>query len=201
MAPRRHPSIIWPALLAAVTLLAARAAAADEPAAPDRLTAEFTMVRRLAVLSDSISSSGRIALGGPGRMRFEMTAPSRSILVIAGGKGWIRYPDLDVTKSFDLAADPVMRVLSEHLLVLTAGDFAKASAFYEVTDGAGPGEKRLVPRQKEIRALFSAIRVAVGEGGVVAWVELVAAGGDTTRLTFANVKIDPPIDASLFEKP
>jgi outer membrane lipoprotein carrier protein len=195
------PSIIWPALLVACALLASRAPAAQTSAAPDRLTAEFTMVRTLSVLSDSISSSGRLVLGGPGRMRFEMTAPSRSILVIDGGKGWIRYPDLDVTKSFDLGADPVMRVLSEHLLVLTSGDFAKAGAYYAVTDGAKPGEKRLVPKQPEIRALFSEIRVAMGPNGVVSWVELVSAGGDTTRLAFKNVKINPPIDASLFEKP
>ena len=159
------------------------------------------MVRALVVLSDTISSSGRLVLGGPGRMRFEMTAPSRSILVIDGGKGWIRYPDLNVTKSFDLGADPVMRVLSEHLLVVTSGDFGKAGSYYDVTDGAKPGEKRLVPKQAEIRALFSEIRVAMGSNGVVSWVELVSAGGDTTRLVFKNVKINPPIDASLFEKP
>ena len=159
------------------------------------------MVRALVVLSDTISSSGRLVLGGPGRMRFEMTAPSRSILVIDGGKGWIRYPDLNVTKSFDLGADPVMRVLSEHLLVVTSGDFGKAGSYYDVTDGAKPGEKRLVPKQAEIRALFSEIRVAIGADGAVSWVELVSAGGDTTRLVFKNVKTDPPIDPSVFEKP
>jgi outer membrane lipoprotein carrier protein len=187
------------ALLAA---LAAAVPASAQPAkAPDRLTADFTMERRLVVLKDAISSSGRLVLGGPGRMRFEMTAPSRSVLVIDGGKGWIRYPDLGVTKSFELGADPVMRVLSEHLLVLTSGDFAGAAAYYTVADGAAPGERRLVPKQPEIRALFAEIRVALAANGVVSWVELVAAGGDTTRLVFKNVKIDPPIDAALFEKP
>jgi outer membrane lipoprotein carrier protein len=198
---RRNPSFLCVALLCACALLAVWTAAAQPPAAPDRLTADFTMERKLVVLSDTISSSGRLVLGGPGRMRFEMTAPSRSILVIDGGKGWIRYPDLNVTKSFDLGADPVMRVLSEHLLVLTSGDFRKAGAYYDVSDGAKPGEKRLVPKQAEIRALFSEIRVAIGTNGVVSWVELVSAGGDTTRLAFKNVKINPPIDASLFEKP
>jgi outer membrane lipoprotein carrier protein len=201
MATKPAPSIIWPALLAACVLLASATAGAQPAAAPDRLTAEFAMVRTLSVLSDSISSSGKLVLGGPGRMRFEMIAPSRSILVIDGGKGWIRYPDLNVTKSFDLGADPVMRVLSEHLLVLTSGDFGKAAAYYAVTDGTKPGEKRLVPKQAEIKALFSEIRVAMGANGVVSWVELVSAGGDTTRLVFTNVKINPPIDASLFEKP
>jgi outer membrane lipoprotein carrier protein len=196
-----HPPVLLAALLAACALAAVRPAISQPPKAPDRLTADFTMARKLVVLSDTISSSGKLVLGGPGRMRFEMTAPSRSILVIDGGKGWIRYPDLNVTKSFDLGADPVMRVLSEHLLVLTSGDFEKAAEFYDVTDGAKPGEKRLVPKQAEIRSLFSEIRVAIAPSGVVSWVELASAGGDTTRLNFGNVKINPPIDASLFEKP
>lgn len=201
MTARRHTDVLLAALIAALVLTVARAPAAQPPAAPDRLSADFTMERKLVVLSDTISSSGRLVLGGPGRMRFEMTAPSRSILVIDGAKGWIRYPDMGVTKSFDLGADPVMRVLSEHLLVLTSGDFAKAAAYYAVAGGASPSEKRLVPRQAEIKALFSEIRVAIGTNGVVSWVELVSAGGDTTRLVFKNVKINPPVDASLFDKP
>jgi outer membrane lipoprotein-sorting protein len=194
-----------PLLLASLVLLFVASAAAPAAAAPvkppERLTADFTMTRTLKILSDAITSRGKLVLGGPGRLRFEVTAPSRSILVIDAGKGWIRYPDLNVSRSFELGADPVMRVLSEHLLVLTSGDLEKAGAFYTVTDAAEAGVKRLVPRQPEIASLFSEMRVALGAGGVVSWVELVSANGDVTRIAFANVRVDPVLDASLFEKP
>ena len=181
--------------------LAALAVAAGPTKAPERLTADFTMTRTLKVLSDSITSRGKLALGGAGRLRFEVIEPSRSILVIAGGKGWLSYPDLKVTRGFDLGADPVMRVMSEHLLVLTAGDFGKAEAFYTVTDAPEAGVKRLLPKQPEIAKLFSEMRVSLGAGGVVAWVELVSAGGDVTRIEFSNVRLDPPLDDAMFEKP
>jgi outer membrane lipoprotein carrier protein len=185
------------ALLCAIYVATVAAASASAP--PERLTADFTMTRTLKVLSDSITSQGKIVLGGLGRLRFEVTAPSRSILVITAGKGWVSYPDMGITRSFDLGADPMMRVLSEHLLVLTSGDFEKAGAFYTVTDAAEAGVKRLVPKQPEIAKLFSELRVAMGVEGVVSWVELVSAGGDVTRIAFANVRVNPPIDPSLFE--
>jgi outer membrane lipoprotein-sorting protein len=192
-------SLLFVAALALAASLAGPASA--DPSRGAGLTADFTMTRTLKVLADSISSSGRIALGGPGRLRFEVTAPSRSILVIDSGKGWIRYPDLNITKSFDLGSDPVMRVLSEHLLVLTQGDFEKAGAYYTVTDAAQKGVKRLVPKQPEVAKLFSEMRVALGADRTVSWVELVSANGDVTRIAFSNVRTSASVDPALFAMP
>ena len=95
----------------------------DDHATPRQLTANFEMTRTIKALSDSIRSAGRLYLGGVGLLRFEMTAPSRSVLVVNGDQGWIHYPDMNVTREFELSADPVMRVLAQHMLALTSGDF------------------------------------------------------------------------------
>jgi outer membrane lipoprotein-sorting protein len=147
-----------------------------------------------------VRSSGRLSLGGPGLLRWEMTSPSRSVLVVSGGRGWIHYPDLKVTRSFDLAVDPVMRVISEHMLALTAGDFDAIGVLYRVSDLDG-GIKRLEPREETVRKVFAEIRVAFAAPGIVGWVELVAPGGDRTRLTFTDVEVDPVLDPALFREP
>ena len=116
------------------------------------------------------------------------------------GKAWIHYPDLKVTKGFDLATDPVMKVISEHLLVLTSGAFDEVGELYFVTDVEG-GVKRLVPEQEAVKAVFAEIRVMLSSSGVISWVELVSEGGDLTRIVFKNVKIDPSLDPKLFERP
>ncbi|MBW2278826.1 MAG: outer membrane lipoprotein carrier protein LolA, partial [Deltaproteobacteria bacterium] len=110
------------------------AAAIQAGGSPERIEADFEMERTLEALSDKISSSGKLYLGGPGLLRFEMTEPSRSVLVVNKGRAWVHYPDLDVTKGFDLATDPVMKVMSEHLLVLTAGAFDEIAELYDVSD-------------------------------------------------------------------
>jgi outer membrane lipoprotein-sorting protein len=187
-------------LLPALVLWLAGAALAQASGASKRLAADFQMERTLTALADKIASSGKLYLGGPGLLRWEMTAPSRSLLVVNQGQAWIHYPDLDITKGFDLAADPVMRVMSEHLLVLTSGEFDRVGELYVVSDIEG-GAKRLLPREAAVKNVFQELRVKIGAAGVIAWVELVSAGGDLTRIEFNNVKVDPDLDPALFQRP
>ena len=63
-------------------------AASSVPAEPSRrLAADFVMERTIEALSDTVRSSGRLFLGGPGLLRWETAEPSRSILVVNGGRG------------------------------------------------------------------------------------------------------------------
>jgi len=190
------------AVLVALITVAAAGSRSDGKgaAAPSRLVADFQMTRTIAALSDSIRSAGKLHLGGVGLLRFEMTSPSRSVLVVNGDRGWIHYPAMGVTRQFDLAADPVMRVLSEHMLALTSGDFERVGELYQVTD-LEAGVKRLVPREAGIKKVFAELRVKLARPGVIAWVELRSIGGDRTRIEFTNVRTDPKIDPALFQSP
>ncbi len=193
----------FPRLLTVAVVLAVIApgiVSGGEPNPPSRLSADFVMTRTLVVLSDTITSSGKLTLGGPGLLRWEMTSPSRSVLVVNKGTAWIHYPDMGVTKGFDLSKDPVMKVLSEHLLVLTAGQFDRMEKFYDVSDLPN-GVKRLVPFEPAVKNVFSEIRVKMGAAGVVSWVEMVSGSGDLTRIAFENVKLNPTPAPNLFEKP
>lgn len=173
---------------------------AADPVAPKRLVADFTMTRTLAVLDDAITSTGELALGGPGLLRWEMKSPSRSVIIVNGGQAWLHYPDLKVTKGFDIGSNPVMKVMSEHLLALTAGDFDKLGELYEIGE-AGGGAKKLVPRQAAVRKVFAELRVKIGDRGIISWVEMISKTGDVTRIEFGKVVLDPDLVPSLFEKP
>jgi outer membrane lipoprotein-sorting protein len=195
---REHGKAIatgWVIALALALLVPASGAAP-----PRRLAADFTMERTIRALSGTVRSSGRLYLGGPGLLRWETFEPARSVLVVNGGRGWIHYPGVSVTKSFDLATDPVMKVLSEHMLALTAGDLEAAARLYRVVELDG-GLRRLQPLDPAVARVFSEIRVSFSAPGVVGRVELVSPGGDSTVLTFRNVEVDPPLDAALFGAP
>ncbi|MCP4676923.1 MAG: outer membrane lipoprotein carrier protein LolA [Deltaproteobacteria bacterium] len=165
----------------------------------DKLTADFTMTRTLSVLSDSITSSGKLTLGGPGLLRWETTSPGKSVLIVNKNKAWIHYPDLGVTKNFDIGSDPVMKVLSEHLLVLTSGDLVRVAQLYKVVEQGKV--RQLIPNEAAVRKVFREMRVELNGEGVATRVELVSTTGDTTTITFENIRLSPPLSRGLFSAP
>lgn len=185
---------------AAYLAISSTAALAEEPVRPTRLTADFTMKRTLKVLTDTLSSSGKLTLGGPGLLRWETFKPAKSLLVINRDKAWIHYPDMGFTKDFSLSDDPVMSVLCDHLLALTVQDFGAVGRLYDVVDEGG-GVKKLSPKDGRIRDVFKHLKVKIDEKGVVSWVEITSVSGDVTRIEFENVRLNPDLEPASFEKP
>ncbi len=173
---------------------------AGEVKPPARFQADFHMTRTLKQLKDAVRSEGRLYMGGGGLLRWETTSPARSVLIVNRGKGWLHYPELEVTKGFDVSTDPVMKVLSEHLLALTGGDFESVSSMYDIRS-VDAETRELVPKGGEIKKLFSLLRVTTGGKGMVSRVELISQRGDTTSITFFNVVENPKWPAEMFERP
>ena len=189
-------AVIWVA-----TASGAHPAGAAAPrAAISTLKADFVMTRRVSVLKQDLTSRGHLALGGEGRLRFETEHPSRSVLVINGGKGWLHYPELGVTKTFDATSDPVMKLMSEQLAALTKGDFDALKKVYDIEDTT-PGIKTLVPIDPNIKKLFKALEVSLQAEGVVTEVALISQNGDTTRIQFRNAVFNAPLPPALFDAP
>jgi outer membrane lipoprotein-sorting protein len=198
---RSAKKAVWKQVaLAALTTAVTWVGWADEPKPPSRLIADFTIERTLAALSDKITSTGRLYMGGPGLLKWETISPSKSTLVINGQEAWVSYPDLGVTKSFEVQSDPVMRVLTEHLLALTSGNLNRIVSLYDVTDLKG-GAKKLVPKESSVKMIFSEIRVTFGANGAVSRVEMVSQSGDITAISFQNVRLNQPFPADAFQKP
>ncbi|MCU0663065.1 MAG: outer membrane lipoprotein carrier protein LolA [Myxococcota bacterium] len=170
------------------------------PPGASRLSAHFVMERKMAALSSSVRSEGKVLLGGPGMVRFETLSPSKSILVVNKGKAWLSYPDLKVTRSFELASDPVMQVLTEHILALSAFDFGKLGALYEITD-LGGGKKRLLPKQEAVRRVFGELKVALDSRGLATSVEMLSVSGDSTTIRFEKIDTQSNIAPAAFEAP
>lgn len=166
----------------------------------DELSADFVMTRTISALNDSIKSTGRIYLGGPGLLRWEMLKPARSVLVVNGETAWLHYPDMGVTKGFSLSSDPVMSVLSKHLLALTKGNFKNLAQYYDVSD-AVKETRTLTPKQDTVKKIFKALKVKANSNGIVSFVEMISQSGDVTKIEFSNVNSKAALSPSLFKKP
>ncbi len=170
------------------------------PTKPSTLQANFVMTRTIDALKSDLKSEGRVILGGEGLLRWETIFPSKAILVVNNKKGWIHYPDLNVSKSFDVSHDPVMRILSEHLPALTAGRFDEINSAYEISSPE-KNTKHLVPKSQEIKKLFKEIRVKIDNNGNITNVVLVSANNDTTDICFNKIVRGADIGSSLFSEP
>lgn len=172
----------------------------SSPPPPAALIADFVMTRTISQLKTDLTSEGRLVLGGKGLLRWETLTPAKSTLIINQGQGWIQYPDLNLTKGFDLATDPAMRVMSEHLSLLTSGRFNDAGDLYEVS----PEKDRrriLLPKSAEIKKFFKEMQVALDETGAVREVVLISTNGDKTTIVFRNIKANPKLTDDLFSAP
>lgn len=167
---------------------------------PSTLMADFIMSRSISALKIDLKSEGRLMLGGKGLLRWETLSPAKSTLIIHADQGWIQYPDLDIIKGFDLSTDPAMRIMSEHLSMLTSGRFDDAGALYEVSPEKD-GRRVLVPKSAEIKKLFKEMQVTMDTSGAVSAVTLVSANGDITTIVFQNILPNPKLSNELFAAP
>lgn len=190
------------AMLCGVLVLTSGFALAQtpKPKAVTNMQADFLMERTLSALSDTLKSSGRLVLGGPGRLRWETLSPSKSLLVVNGDKAWIHYPDLGVTKGFDVSTDPLMEILSKNLLALTSGDVEKMKTLYNV-EKSSEGEHVLVPKDEKVAKVFKEIRLLLGDAGLAEKVVLVSPSGDKTTITFQKIDTSKKLPDGLFDKP
>jgi outer membrane lipoprotein-sorting protein len=172
----------------------------SSPSPLNALSADFVMTRTISAMKSELESKGRLMLGGKGLLRWETLSPSKSTLVIRRDIAWISYPDLNVTKQFDIAADPVMRIMSEHLLLLTSGRFDDLGTLYDVFVEKD-GRRRLLPKSAEIKKIFREMRVTADAVGAVKEVVLVSANGDTTKISFYNIVLNPSFSEDLFLAP
>ncbi len=196
MAKMKKMAGVW---VAAVVISAAMGSSAGKGSGA-KLQADFVMVRTMTALKDSVTSSGSLMLGGPGLLRWETKEPAKSILVVNGPQGWIHYPELRVTKGFNVGTDPVMALLAEHLLAFGVGDFSSLRQWYDVESG-GEDTTILLPKSDHIKRLFARMRITKTREGVVSQVVLVSANGDTTTLRFSKVKRNPSFASGTFDAP
>ncbi len=138
-------------------------------------------------------SSGTFAIKRPGRFRWDYTEPYEQLIVADGERMWIYESDLEqaTAQSMDetLATSPAM-------LLTGSGDLEDS---FHIEDEGRQGRLywvRLVPRVQDSE--FEAVRIGIGEQ-TVELMELRDNIGQTTRIEFHNIELNPEIEDSYFQ--
>ncbi len=167
------------------------AAISKTAAAIRTLTCSFTQVKTLSLLNDKMTSQGRMRYDASGRLRWEYTSPYAYVITLDGRQLHIEgdgeRKTVDIGQSGPLQG--VVQVMTDCMTGknLTSGkDFA--SEWFKDGD---VWVAELVPRRKELKQLFSTIRLRFdSKRRTVSKVELKEKGGDMTVITLRDVRIE-----------
>lgn len=157
------------------------------------LTAEFEQRVQNSKFKATEVSRGTLSIQRPGRFRWDYRTPYVQQIVGDGTKIWIYDADLEqvTVRKMGLA-------LGNTPAVLLSDDQPLDKTFVLKDAGERLGARwlELVPKDQE--ASFGVIRLGV-TAGVLTHMELVDNLGQSTALTFSQVKRNVPVDANLFK--
>ncbi|MEM8739434.1 MAG: outer membrane lipoprotein carrier protein LolA [Planctomycetota bacterium] len=155
--------------------------------------ADFTQEKSTPVLRDPLVSHGQVRVT-PGLSRWDTDRPYPSTMLIAPGELRLHYPDQNVLEIYPLgqrldalAASPVpdLAVLREHFTL----------ASLETRQDPDALTATLLPRSEEVAQALEQVVVEIDpQRGTLRRLRLTDLDGETTTLTFQNVRLNPPLD-------
>ncbi|MBA2320822.1 MAG: outer membrane lipoprotein carrier protein LolA [Deltaproteobacteria bacterium] len=168
-----------------------------------RLRAKFEQVQHRSILSTPLVSTGILAFARPGQVRWEVSAPVRSVFVLDGTRLATALPDLGHTESVDLGSNPEAARLVQGLMVWLGGDLAGVQRDYDVTWRAGPpAVVALTPRDAAVRSVLAGLELTIeGTPARIRHVKLLEPGGDRVEIALTAIEIDPVLPAGTFALP
>jgi outer membrane lipoprotein carrier protein len=152
------------------------------------LSAEFSQTERIASMDRTKSSSGRILIKKPNRLRWETEKPDRNLLVSDGKTFWFYTPPFEEGERGQVIVRDARQVQSKLADALLSGNFAKlrgmriegkpGGSVFVLKPGKGSAgdvkraEVTIEPEQKQIRKVV-----------------LEFAGGNRTEIALSNIRL------------
>jgi outer membrane lipoprotein-sorting protein len=162
------------------------------------IKSSFRQEKNLSMLSEKITSDGVFYFKKNNKVRMEYTRPYKYLLVINGDK--ILIQDQQKRKVYSAGDNKLFKVINNVIVDCVQGKALDSKDFqtriYESDKGYCLD---LVPQAKEMRKLFTTIRLFIGKDDFsIDQLEMHEAMGDTTLLTFVNKQLNTAISDEVF---
>jgi outer membrane lipoprotein-sorting protein len=171
-----------------------RAAAAKVNA----VQADFVQEKHLPILAKPLVSTGRLYYRCPDALRWEYTAPVKSVLMINDGEAR-RFVESEQGVVEDSSVRmQAMQVVMPEISGWLSGRFQDNPLF----DASLSGGNRilLVPRDKGMGRFIERIELVMANTpGVIQEVMIYESAKAFTRMVFSNIRVNPSLDDRLFK--
>ena len=163
----------------------------------ESLTCKFTQERRLSLFNQPVLFHGTLAIIRPDHLRWEFIDPVPSVLIFSGNMG-LRCTDNTPPVHFDLASDPIMRMVAEQLWTWLNGNYKKLEDTYTVSLRA-PSSLLITPKDHGFAAFIQSIAITFStESRQPELVEITEPGGDKTIIRFHGFIFNTQLPAATF---
>ncbi len=156
---------------------------------------DFLQEKHLKMFQRPVRFSGRLSIVRPDKLRWEFFSPAVSAIIFDGDTG-LRCNEAAPAVSFSLKDDPMMGMVAQQLWLWLGGDYAALGDLYDV---AMEGEDGIVVTPKS-GGMIRSVSLHFDGQGQPREVTIREDGGDFTRITFSNEKVDTVLPSTLFSR-
>ena len=160
---------------------------------------DFVQTKHLKMLGDKVVSNGRMYYQQSDKLRWEYVSPYKYTFILNGNK--VQLKNDKRTDVIDVERNKLFKEIARIMMSSVVGDCLNDTRSFKVTitDAKTSWVATLVPQRKEMKQMFSSIRLYFNKkSSMLSMVELVEKNGDKTFIELKNVKTNGPIASSIF---
>ena len=159
----------------------------------------FRQEKNLSMLSEKIISDGIFYFKKNNKVRMEYTQPYKYLLIINNDK--ILIQDQQKKKVYSAGDNKLFKVINNVILDCVQGRALENKDFKSVVYESDKNYcLDLAPQAKEMKKLFSTIRIFIGKGDFsIDQLEMKESMGDNTVITFVNKQLNTTIRDEVFD--
>lgn len=160
---------------------------------------DFRQTKKMKMLKGEMQSSGVLYFKHPGKLRWQYKTPYSYIFVLNGNK--VSIKSANGTQNIDAQRNKMFRQISNIILnCVTGGNLGGTKDFaVEVYKENGAYTAKLLPKKKELKSLYSYIKIAFNaQLTMVESVTMAEKTGDQTTVRLSNVTTNQSISESVF---
>ncbi len=165
----------------------------------ESLSSDFTQTKFIQLMEDKSVSKGKLYYQAPNVLKWEYATPYNYKILFKDNQLHI---DDDGNKSVTrLNANKLMEKLVSLISGSVNGKLVADHENYDVsfTKEGNSVSAVIIPRDPSIKDMFHEIIMIFDEDNILNSVRLMEEGGDYTHIDFKNIKINTPLDKSVFD--
>ncbi len=163
------------------------------------IESDFIQEKKLSVLADKIISTGSFCFRKENNIRWEYTKPYHYLIIISGGQIFIK--EASGQNKYDIQSNQMFREMNRFISGCIQGEILKDEKEYQIEYLENQKEYyvKLVPNSVALREMLNEIQIAFDKGDLtVMRITMVESGGDYTKISFVNKKINTNIPVEKF---